>query len=133
MRISKKILIGFFILLLFAALGCYSLYVGSQHVPEFYQQAIEADPEEQRIASTEMFNSTAALVRDASREGRWEATFTIEQINGWLAVDLVENYPNLLSIRSLLLMLRSSWIYLGDLERNPLRQYCSPKVRDLPH
>lgn len=97
MRIAKKLLIVFFSLLLLAAAGLFTLYWGSQHVPEFYQQAIEADPAEQRVASNEMFNSTAALVRDSRTEGRWEATFTVEQINGWLAVDLVENYPHLLS------------------------------------
>ena len=29
-----------------------------------------------------------------SKEGRWEALFTAEQINGWLAVDRAKNHPN---------------------------------------
>ena len=28
--------------------------------------------------------------------GRWQALFTAEQINGWMAVDLARNFPNTL-------------------------------------
>src|SRR5205085_5179217 len=38
----------------------------------------------------------ANLANDVRKRGQWQATFTAEQINGWLAVDLVKNYPEVL-------------------------------------
>ena len=71
-------------------------YYATKHVPEFYEVALRVEPESQRVASTEMFNNTVALVQDVKRQGTWEATFTQDQINGWLAVDLKENHGDLL-------------------------------------
>jgi hypothetical protein len=43
-----------------------------------------------------MLQRAAALRSDIEKEGRWHAIFTAEQINGWLAVDLPENFPDAL-------------------------------------
>jgi hypothetical protein len=69
-----------------------AVYRASQQVPEFYRQAIHADAQRQEAASQEMLRTATALVNDAQKEGVWEAEFTEEQINGWLAVDLVANH-----------------------------------------
>lgn len=74
-------------------------YYATQQVPMFYEVALRVEPESQRDASTEMFNNTVALVQNVKRRGAWEATFTQAQINGWLAVDLKENYADLLDDR----------------------------------
>ena len=71
-------------------------YWATQHVPAFYAEALRVEPAAQRVASTEMFNSTMALVQNVRRTGRWQAEFTMPQINGWMAVDLEENHPTLL-------------------------------------
>ena len=34
-----------------------------------------------------MIRRSATLSNDVRRGGRWQATFTVQQINGWLAVD----------------------------------------------
>lgn len=79
--------IGVVVLALAAAAGAYVLYRGSQRVPEFYRQALETDEETERQASLEMAANVSSLVNDVKKEGRWQAVFTAEQINGWLAVE----------------------------------------------
>ncbi len=76
--------------------GGLGLYRAVRHVPPFYRRAVGVSPAGQRTASDMMVQKAAALVSDLDREGTWEAVFTEEEINGWLAVDLVENHPGAL-------------------------------------
>ena len=80
------------VLLLVAACVFLALYRASTRVPEFYQRAMLADPAGQKAGSDQMLQRTTALVSDVKKPGRWQALFTQEQINGWLAVDLVQNH-----------------------------------------
>jgi len=82
--------------LLAVGAGFLGLYRASQHVPEFYEQALTGDAKATEHASDEMIEQAAALATEIRRGGAWEAVFTAEQINGWLAVDLERNYPDLL-------------------------------------
>jgi hypothetical protein len=79
-----------------AGLGAYALYRAAVQVPEFYAKAIKSDPVAQKKANDELLQQAANLASDVRRRGQWQATFTAEQINGWLAVDLVKNYPEVL-------------------------------------
>jgi hypothetical protein len=79
-----------------AGLGAYALYRAAVQVPEFYAQAIKSDPILQRKANDEMLQQAANLANDVRKRGQWQATFTADQINGWLAVDLPNNYPEVL-------------------------------------
>ena len=88
-------LIGCGLLLVIAA-GLCGLYWAVKQEPDFYRQAVQVDPAIQRKASDQMLQRAAALRSDLEKQGRWQALFTAEQINGWLAVDLVENYPDML-------------------------------------
>jgi hypothetical protein len=81
---------------LLVAGGGLALFQAARQVPDFYPRALEADTAAQRVASDEMLQKAAALASDLKREGSWRALFTAEEINGWLAVDLVENYPGAL-------------------------------------
>ncbi len=54
------------------------------------------EPEVQKKASDEMLHRVAALVNNVKKPGKWKIAFTAEQINGWLAVDLVNNHPHTL-------------------------------------
>jgi hypothetical protein len=71
-------------------------YLALHHVPRFYEEAGKPDAMARKSGSDEMLRRSAELASDANRRGRWQAVFTAEQINGWLAVDLVENHPTLL-------------------------------------
>lgn len=70
------------------------LYRATQQAPEFYRQALAAPPPRQDRASEELIEQVTTLANQAQREGHWEALFTAEQINGWLAVDLEQNYAD---------------------------------------
>jgi uncharacterized protein YpmS len=93
LRIAAKFVGG---LLLLIAVGVGVLFWAVTREPEFYRVATAVDPIAQQQASHEMLQQAAALKNESRREGRWQAVFTAEQINGWLAVDLVENHPDAL-------------------------------------
>lgn len=84
------------LLLVILAAGLFLVQRAAQHVPEFYAEALQADPARQRIDSQRMTKAAAALASDVGREGRWQAVFSEEEINGWLAVELVEKHADLL-------------------------------------
>jgi hypothetical protein len=97
--VSRKRRIAFALLGTIALLlvgGGAWLFFAVRHVPRFYEEAGKLPPEARRKGSDEMVRRSAALASDANRRGRWQQIFTADQINGWLAVDLVENYPKLL-------------------------------------
>ena len=80
-------------LALAVGVALFAVYRATQYVPDFYRRALDADAKEQEKASDEMLQRTAALVSDVKTKDRWQARFTAEQINGWLAWDLPRNYP----------------------------------------
>ncbi len=73
-----------------------ALVITVRHVPRFYRQALLLDAETLRRGNDEMLQNATALMNTARREGQWYALLTEEQINGWLAIDLAENHPELL-------------------------------------
>jgi hypothetical protein len=79
-----------------AGTAIYLTYWATQSVPEFYQRAVAQDAVVQKKASAECLQQATVLASDINKRGCWEALFTAEQINGWLAVDLVRNFPDLL-------------------------------------
>jgi hypothetical protein len=86
--------------LLFAVLAAvaFVLYRGTQHVPEFYERALtpKLPPAEQVKLGDEFERETLDLHNHATQVGRWEATFTDDEINAWLANQLPQNYPRAL-------------------------------------
>jgi hypothetical protein len=75
-----------------AALAGGGAYLALRHVPSFYHRALAADPERQAAASDQMLREAAELSSLARRQSVWEARFSQDEINGWLAVDLVRNH-----------------------------------------
>lgn len=72
------------------------LWLAFRHVPHFYSDALAVDPIVEKQASDKMVRRTVALSNDVRRDGHWEAVFTADQINGWLAVDRERNHPKLI-------------------------------------
>lgn len=68
------------------------LYFAAQYEPAFYQEAMAIDPDVLEKASDDMVRRSTALANAVRKKGHWEALFTAEQINGWLAVDMVNNH-----------------------------------------
>jgi hypothetical protein len=83
---------------LIAALAttCAWLWFSIHHVPEFYQQALTTDREELEKSNKKLLRRTAALRNELKRIGTWQARFTTDEINGWLAVDVPKNHPDVL-------------------------------------
>ena len=124
---KKLIIAGVVIggLLLLGAIVLFAIYQGTKVEPEWYREAVALDPVAAREASDEMLQKTTTLINDVKKEGQWEALFTQAQVNGWLAVDLVENHPDALprdvsdprvAIRPEQVMLSCRFQY-GDLKR----------------
>jgi hypothetical protein len=68
-----------------------SAYYAAQQVRPFYKQALHLQPEVLERGSRELESRATALYSEARKAGQWQAVFTAEQINGWLAVQLVDN------------------------------------------
>ena len=66
----------------------------SQKEPEFYSEAMQVQPELQVEDGDQLEREVLQLHNSTRREGTWEATFTAQQINGWLATDLEEKFPD---------------------------------------
>ncbi len=64
--------------------------------PTFYLKAVSVPWEEQQEAGYLLERSVLDLHSDLQRHGPWQAVFTPDQVNGWLAVDLPAKFPNLL-------------------------------------
>ena len=92
-RIAAIVVVG---LLLAAGGTALLVYRATQQVPAFYEEALAREPQAAMQANDEYLQQVTALASDLQRPGEWQAVFTAEQINGWLAVDLVSNYPDLL-------------------------------------
>jgi len=71
-------------------------YRATQHVPEFYKAALAQKPVEQKAAADQLERQVLELHNEARKPGRWEAHFSQEQINGWLAADLPVKFPGAL-------------------------------------
>jgi hypothetical protein len=72
------------------------LYGLSREVPPFYTAALAQPSTAVHQASDALLREAAALVSALRKNGPWQALFTTEQINGWLADDLLKNHPSLL-------------------------------------
>lgn len=87
-QVSKNIrtllIVSFTVLtFLFSLIG--GLYWACQRQPLFYKQALVQDPAAARTAGDTLARHTVDLASDIRNQPRWQAQFTIDQINGWLA------------------------------------------------
>jgi hypothetical protein len=83
-------------ILVIAAVLLIGVYRASQHVPTFYQKALQREPVRQAKAGDQLERQVLELHNEVKEEGHWQAIFTDEQINGWLAADLPEKFPKAL-------------------------------------
>ncbi len=72
------------------------LFFAVHQTPRFYDEAVRVEPARRKQGSDQMLRRSAAVISDVKKKKPWEAIFSADEINGWLAVDLVENYPHLL-------------------------------------
>jgi hypothetical protein len=97
-RLWRRLLWAALALLLVLAVALWLLYRATQQVPEFYQQALAASlpPAQLRAASDQLERQALELHNGARRLGRWQAVFTAQELNAWLAADLPQKFPQAL-------------------------------------
>lgn len=71
-------------------------YYFLSQVPDFYEQALAQQGIEQDRAGDEFEKQVLDLHNDVHEDHVWRAVFTDEQVNGWLATDLIEKFPRIL-------------------------------------
>lgn len=67
-----------------------------KQVRPFYTAALAIPKEKLHEGNREFLNRASRLKNDLRKPGEWQMLLTDEQINGWLAVDLVNNHPDAL-------------------------------------
>ena len=92
-KLLRYLLLTTVVLAVLLGAGLYLLKRAAQKEPEFYQQALRAEPAQQEVAGDELEQEVLELHNEVRQPGVWEAVFTEEQINGWLAADLPEKFP----------------------------------------
>lgn len=98
-RLKKVLIISAVVaasLVLLVGVTLFALWRASQVVPEFYSDVLDDDSQRRQLASDTMIQKATVLASDVRKAGRWEAIFTEEELNGWLAVDLEQNHPGAL-------------------------------------
>lgn len=86
-------IVSVLLLLVIAGLAGWAYYA-SQQIPDFYHRALAESPPDQERQSDAFVTEATELYNELRRQGRWEAHFTAEEINSWLAVDLIRNHKD---------------------------------------
>ena len=96
--VFRRLLWAAIVILVAGALGLWLLERAAQHVPDFYQQALaeQFTPQYLRQTSDQLERQVLELHNHARREGHWEAEFTEQQLNAWLAADLERKFSQTL-------------------------------------
>ena len=73
-----------------------SIHYATHQQPEFYRHAMARSPATQAEVGDQLEKQVLTLHNDTRHEGKWQASFSDDQINGWLASDLDDKFPNAL-------------------------------------
>jgi hypothetical protein len=84
------------VLVVLAIVTVWVIYHASRQEPKFYQEALKVEPLRQAKAGHEFEHQVLELRNEARAYGTWEANFSAEQINAWLAVNLPGKFPEAL-------------------------------------
>jgi hypothetical protein len=107
-------------------------WISLNHAPAFYRAA-EAVPRAQRKAEVEGFVARSLQLRnDIVNEPTWEAVFTDQQVNAWLAEELVKTFADQLppEVHEPRVSFEADRVILAfQLDRGPLRSLISVAAR----
>jgi hypothetical protein len=95
-KIVRRLLIVAATLMAGAVLLLVGAYLAVRRAPAFYRQALAAPQNEQKTNGENFERSALALHNQLYEAGRWQTCLTQEEINGWLATDLPEKFPQAL-------------------------------------
>lgn len=95
----KRVRIGLLVassFVIVTAVALFCLYSASQSVPDFYARTLPVEAARAAEAGKQAEQAVLELHNDLERGDRWELTLSDEQINGWLASDLQQKFPDTL-------------------------------------
>lgn len=90
----RFILIAFAIVTVLCILGGGGAWWAIHTVPAEYEQVRHRPVAEHKASGAELERHASNLSNKARQQGQWQGVFTQDQINGWLAVDLPEKFPD---------------------------------------
>ncbi|MBI1249149.1 hypothetical protein GC197_15060 [bacterium] len=73
-----------------------SMYHATQQVPQFYDEALHVEPTVASHSGEILEEQVFAFTNQVKKPRRWSLHLTDKQINGWLASDLKEKFPDVL-------------------------------------
>lgn len=97
MRARLRWLIAGSLLVLLLALGWWGVIQATQYVPDFYHEALAAEPGARQAQSEQFERQALALQNALYHEGAWEVEVSDEQVNAWLGTTLAAQFPKALS------------------------------------
>ncbi len=95
-KIARPLLIAALVTTVLAGLAMWGILQASRHAPDFYRQALAAPIKAQAEEGDQFERAALGLHNQLQHLGRWEASLSQEQINGWLAIDLPSKFPKAL-------------------------------------
>jgi len=91
---SKRLLtIGFLVLAVLAAVPA-MIWVSLTHKPKFYRAMVQVSREQREAKARRFVAQSLQLRNDICNEPVWEAVFTDQEVNAWLAEDLVTEFAD---------------------------------------
>lgn len=92
-KTSKRVPI--ILLILTALVGIpVGLWLSLVHQPRFYRAMVQVSRERQEVEAKRFVAQSLQLRNDICNEPAWEAVFTDEEVNAWLAEDLVTHFAD---------------------------------------
>lgn len=92
----RNILVAALVVCGLVGIALLGLQSALHRVPAFYAVAVAMPAADQEAAGESLERNVLALHNGARDAGEWSAVFTDQQINGWLAADLPEKFPQVL-------------------------------------
>ncbi|WP_422931114.1 hypothetical protein [Singulisphaera sp. PoT] len=90
---GKRVLIVLTVLAsILAMLGVF--WISLTHKPEFYRTVAKGSPEQRKRQAKRFVAQSLQLRNDIYNEPSWEAIFSDEEVNAWLAQDLVQEFAD---------------------------------------
>jgi hypothetical protein len=87
-RKFRIVIVCALVLMAVAAAALWAAYSAARQVRPFYQQAMQLEPQVLERGRQELESRATTLYSDVRNTSKWQALFTDEQINGWLAAEL---------------------------------------------
>jgi hypothetical protein len=90
----RRVFIALMLTIVAMCVFAWYAYQTAQVVPVYYQELLEQPPEELAEAGDQFESQLLEFQNVAIEVGEWQADFTQDQINGWIASDVPQKFPD---------------------------------------